>query len=169
MAPQRTPEDMIDLDDLDDEDEFPDDFGGVLQQIWEWPSKLEVHIKAGNRLYLGHGDWLKDTGSTDIIYYDFGQQKFVKEFTADEEAIVRYRRCGNRLILPGIDSTESWEFGNLYVHKASGWKKHRTIPRGLHVFDFAEYAGRWYVATGSNFGDLKTGNQSTPSHAKTGH
>jgi len=110
-----------------------------------------------DRLYLGHGDWHKDTGSTDVIYYDFGQQEFLKEFTVDEEAIVRYRRYGNRLFLPGTDSTESWEFGNLYVHEASGWKKHRTIPRGLHVFDFAEYAGRWYVATGSNFGDLKTG------------
>jgi hypothetical protein len=53
-----------------------------------------------------------------------------------------YRRYGNRLFLPGTYSTESWEFGNLYVHKASGWKKYRTIPRGLHVFDSAEYAGR---------------------------
>ena len=110
-----------------------------------------------DRLYLGHGDWFKDTGPTDVIYYDFAQQKFVNEYTVDEEAIVRYRRYGNRLYLPGADSTESWEFGNLYVHEGSGWKKHRTIPRGLHVFDFAEFADRWYVATGSNFGDSKTG------------
>jgi len=110
-----------------------------------------------DRLYLGHGDWFKDTGPTDVIYYDFAQQKFVKEYTVAEEAIIRYRRYGKRLYLPGADSTESWEFGNLYVHEGSGWKKHRTIPRGLHVFDFAEFAGRWYVATGSNFGDSKTG------------
>jgi len=110
-----------------------------------------------DRLYLGYGDWQKNTGSTDVIYYDFAQQEFVTEFTVDEEAIGRYRRYGHRLFLPGIDSTEGWEFGNLYVHAESGWKKHRTIPRGLHVFDFAEYAGRWYVATGSNFGNLKTG------------
>jgi len=110
-----------------------------------------------DRLYLGSGDWLKNTGPTDVIYYDFDQREFVKEFTVDEEAVVRYRQYGNRLFLPGSDSTESWEFGNLYVRGSSGWKKYRTIPRGLHVFDFAEYAGRWYVATGSNFGDLKTG------------
>jgi len=110
-----------------------------------------------DRLYLGHGDWFKDTGPTDVIYYDFGRKEFVKELAVDEQAIVRYRRYGSRLFLPGADSTESWEFGNLYVHEASGWKKYRTIPRGLHVFDFAEYAGRWYVATGSNFGDLNTG------------
>lgn len=110
-----------------------------------------------DRLYLGHGDWQKNTGPTDVIYYDFAQQEFVKEYTVDEEAIVRYRRYGNRLYLPGLDSTESWESGNLYVREASGWKKHRTIPRGLHVFDFAEFAGRWYVSTGSNFGDIRTG------------
>ena len=110
-----------------------------------------------NRLYLGHGDWFKNSGPTDVIYYDFAQKKFVNEFTVQDEAIARYRQFGNRLFLPGVDSTESWEFGNLYVHEESRWKKLRTVPRGLHVFDFAEHAGRWYVATGSNFGDLKTG------------
>ncbi len=34
-------------------DEIPDNFGGVFRQIWELPSKLTVHIKAGNRLYVG--------------------------------------------------------------------------------------------------------------------
>ncbi len=119
--------------------------------------KINELILFADRLYLGHGDWYKNTGPTDVIYYDFAQREFVKEFTVQEEAIVRYRRYGDRLFLPGADSTESWEFGSLYVHQAGAWKKHRTIPRGLHVFDFAQYAGRWYVATGSNFGDLKTG------------
>jgi len=110
-----------------------------------------------DRLYLGHGDWFKNTGPTDVIYYDFARREFIKEYTVDEEAIVRYRRYGNRLYLPGTDSKESWEFGSLYVHEASGWKKHRTIPRSVHVFDFAEFAGRWYVATGGYFGDAETG------------
>ncbi len=34
-------------------DEVPDNFEGVLRQLWELPSKLDVHIKAGNRLYVG--------------------------------------------------------------------------------------------------------------------
>jgi len=109
------------------------------------------------RLYLGHGDWHKNSGPTDVIYYDFAKKKFAKEHTVEEEAILRYRQYGKRLFLPGADTTESWEFGNLYVREASSWKKYRTIPRGLHVFDFAEYAGRWYVATGSYFNDIKKG------------
>jgi len=32
-------------------DEVPDSFGGVIRQIWELPSQLTLHIKAGNRLY----------------------------------------------------------------------------------------------------------------------
>ncbi|MBT6155602.1 MAG: hypothetical protein HOH82_13165, partial [Planctomycetaceae bacterium] len=109
------------------------------------------------RLYLGHGDWFKNSGPTDVISYDFSKQKFVKEHTVQDEAIHRYRQYGNRLFLPGTDATESWEFGNLYVHEASAWKKHRTIPRGLHVFDFAEYDGRWFVGTGSYFNDTRKG------------
>jgi len=109
------------------------------------------------RLYLGHGDWFKNSGPTDVISYDFTKKMFVKEHTVQDEAIHRYRHYGNRLFLPGTDATESWEFGNLYVFDASAWKKYRTIPKGLHVFDFAEYGGKWYVATGSFFNDIKKG------------
>jgi outer membrane protein assembly factor BamB len=34
-------------------DEVPDSFGGVFRQLWELPSTSTVHIKAGNRLYVG--------------------------------------------------------------------------------------------------------------------
>ncbi|MBN2476323.1 MAG: PQQ-binding-like beta-propeller repeat protein [Pirellulales bacterium] len=34
-------------------DEVPDTLGGVFRRLWELPSKLDVHIKAGNRLYAG--------------------------------------------------------------------------------------------------------------------
>jgi len=32
-------------------DQVPDNFGGVLRQLWELPSRLDVQIKAGRRLY----------------------------------------------------------------------------------------------------------------------
>ena len=34
-------------------DEVPDTIGGVFRQLWKLPSKLDVHIKAGSRLYAG--------------------------------------------------------------------------------------------------------------------
>jgi len=35
------------------DDEVPDNFGAVFRQLWELPSKLQVHVKAGSRLYVG--------------------------------------------------------------------------------------------------------------------
>ena len=35
------------------EDPYPDTLGGKFRQLWELPSKLHVHIKAGSRLYVG--------------------------------------------------------------------------------------------------------------------
>ncbi len=34
-------------------DRYPDNYGAVLRRLWRLPSKLDVHIKAGNRLYVG--------------------------------------------------------------------------------------------------------------------
>lgn len=34
-------------------DTYPDNYGGAIRTLWELPSKLTVHIKAGNRLYAG--------------------------------------------------------------------------------------------------------------------
>ena len=34
-------------------DELPDNFGGVFRRLWQLPSKLAVHIKAGKHLYVG--------------------------------------------------------------------------------------------------------------------
>ena len=35
------------------DDTHPDTLGGIFRQRWELPSKLNVHIKAGSRLYIG--------------------------------------------------------------------------------------------------------------------
>ncbi len=34
-------------------DEVPDNFMAVFNQLWELPSKLQLHVKAGSRLYAG--------------------------------------------------------------------------------------------------------------------
>ena len=35
------------------DDQVPDLYGGVFERLWELPSDLRVHIKAGKRLYVG--------------------------------------------------------------------------------------------------------------------
>ncbi|RKX68561.1 hypothetical protein DRP43_05440 [candidate division TA06 bacterium] len=103
------------------------------------------------KLYIGYGDYGVNTGPTDVIYYDFEKKDFISEFIVDEEAIVKYRVVDKRLVIPGIDATENWQFGNIYVLADTGWAKYRTITNGLHICDIVSFDEKWYVATGNLF------------------
>lgn len=111
---------------------------------------LELKAYDG-RLYIGHGDAGVNTGPTDIIAYDPAQGVFSTEFTVDDEGIYQYGIVDGKLAIPGVDATEDWDFGNIYVREPDGWVKHRTIPHGLHVFDLVQVKESWYVGTGSIF------------------
>lgn len=103
------------------------------------------------RLYIGYGDASVNTGPTDVIAYDPAQGVFSTEFTVDDEGIYQYCIIDGKLAIPGVDATEDWDFGNIYVREPDGWVKHRTIPQGLHVFDLIQLGESWYVGTGSIF------------------
>ena len=113
--------------------------------------KINELLLVKDRLYIGHGCFAANTGPTDIMYCDLSTGKFVTEGNVDDEAITKYRLLDGRLAIPGIDATEDWSFGNCYARGAAGWRKHRSIPKGLHVFDMVAYAGRWYAVTHTLF------------------
>jgi len=104
-----------------------------------------------NRLYIGHGDAMINTGPTDIIYYDLLSGDFITEFTIDDEAIKKYCVLDGKLALPGVDATENWDYGNIYLLDTDGWLKKRTIRNGLHVFDLVSFGGKWFASTGCYF------------------
>jgi len=112
-----------------------------------WPIRDLVFYK-GN-LYLGHGDAVVNTGATDVMYYDPKSKDFISEFTVDDEAIYYYQLVNNTLMIPGVDATEDWSFGNIYILSDTGWVKHRTIPTGIHVNDLAWYYEQLFASTGS--------------------
>ena len=75
-------------------------------------------------IYVGGGDWDENQGPVDIWSFavensNSGYQ-FQKEITVDEESIERFRTCSGRLVVPGIDATESWKYGNVYMKIAQG-------------------------------------------------
>jgi len=119
---------------------------------WDYqPDAWNVNVLKifDNKLYLGYGDATINTGPTDVIYYDLESKKFVKEFSVDDEGIYQYQVIDGKLVIPGVDATEEWDFGNLYVLEKSGWVKHRSITKGIHVFDAVSYKNKWYVGTGN--------------------
>ncbi|MFC1849417.1 5'-nucleotidase C-terminal domain-containing protein [candidate division CSSED10-310 bacterium] len=119
-------------------------------KVWEAWKVHELQLFEG-KLYIGYGDAVINTGPTDVIYYDLQSKEYKTEFTVDEEAISRYKVIDGKLIIPGIDATESWKLGNIYVRTASGWAKKRSVTHGLHVNDITSFKGEWFVSTGSFF------------------
>ncbi len=101
-----------------------------------------------NRIYIGSGDYWNNKGPVDI--WSLGPDGFLRECTVPDEMVYRFFEADGKLVVPGADPREDWSFGNLYVKDGGreqdhGWKKLRTIPKALHVFDFALLKGKWYV------------------------
>lgn len=111
-------------------------------------------------IYLGHGNSSNygpaiNAGPIDIIKYNPVSNKFIKEFTVDEEQIDIFKIINGKLYIPGHDSRDSWEFGNFYSLNSGKWNKIRTVPEAIHMYDITDYNGKLYAATGSDgFGEV---------------
>ncbi len=131
---------------------FPNDDVRHCQARSIW----DLHLYQG-RIYTGCGDWQGNQGPVDI--WSFGPSEdsqskitFTREFTADDESVDILCSYEGRLLVPGADPKESWEFGNLYIKESDQWRKARTIPNGIHAFDAAYFHGKLYVTTGTERG-----------------
>ncbi len=98
-----------------------------------------------NRLYIGQGDAVLNTGPTDVVYYDFTQKKFFSEFTVDEEAIYRYQEIDGRLTIPGVKSADNNRFGRFYIRTDTGWIKIQTIPNSIHINSLVRFQNRLFA------------------------
>lgn len=118
-------------------------------------SVWDLHNFSG-RIYIGGGDWINNQGPVSVWSFarDNSRSKyqFQKEVTVDDESVDRFRTCAGRLFVPGIDATESWNFGNIYIKENGEWRKHRTIPSAVHVFDAACFAQKLYVTADTELG-----------------
>jgi hypothetical protein len=111
----------------------------------------------GGRIYIGIGNRdnfgpAPNAGPVDIWYFDPSTSRLVKDWTAPDEQVEIFRVIDGQLVVPGNDPMESWELGNFYRLEQDGWKKYRTLPKGIHNFDMIKFDGVLYAALGTESG-----------------
>ncbi len=110
---------------------FPDDSGQAYSRnIWD------MSLYEG-RIYIGHGDWIRNTGPVEVYSFAPGQDDFTLEYVADEETVTSLLTLDGKLVIPGNDPREGWDLGNFHVKEKGKWRKVRTLPNGVHCFQMA--------------------------------
>lgn len=112
---------------------------------WEHARAVHDMQVFGGALYLAHGSAQSNPGSIDIWYWSRGYERFVNQFSTDEEEISHLAVRENTLLVPGKDATEGWDFGNLYQNNGLGWAKLRTLERAIHVESVHSEDGMLYA------------------------
>ncbi len=119
--------------------------GHVAKCVWD--------LKVWNGvLYVGSGDYDSNTGPTDIFCYNIKKKQWSSAGEIKEEAVTRFEVVGNDLIIPGVDSTESWDLGSYYKLENNEWKQHRILPHAVHTFDIVRYNENLMVGIGGDRG-----------------
>ncbi len=146
----------------------------------DFPSLSPEHNYARNswdlqlyndRIYLGCGDYTDQTGQigpVNIWSFD-DTETFAVDTTVDEQQVARFHVYDNKLYVPGIDATESWDFGNLYINELGTWTKLRTIPQGVHVWDVALFEGKLYATAHGNGESLHVSSDGGQSWSQVAH
>ena len=112
------------------------------------------------RVYIGSGDLVYNRGPVQVWSFteSGGAVDFQKEILVDEEEVARFRVSGGKLLIPGLDSKESWDWGNFYYKENGAWTKKRTVPNGLHVWDVAVLGDELFasVTTQAGYSTLRS-------------
>ena len=122
--------------------------GTYSRNVWDMQLfNGKIYIGQGNASNAGID---QNAGPVPITSFDPVTATFATELIADEEQIDTFKILNGKLTAPGLDSRESWELGNYYTLEPTGWSKHRTITRGIHVFDMEYFNGIYFAGLGSD-------------------
>lgn len=127
----------------------------VAQQTINPTTKFAAHAGLNNYFTIGN-DPANENGSIVVHVAENGTITF--EHALDEQgASTNLATDGTNIFVPGVDPTESWDFGNLYVRDNLGaWSKKRNLTNVIHSFGSTYNAGTLYIATGGHTGDEST-------------
>ena len=117
--------------------------GSVANKVWD------IRVWNG-KVYRAAGDYDKNTGKTMIAAYDIANRTWDTSFSASDNAIHGFEVIGGKLVAPGVDATESWDYGNYYVLGDDGkWQKIRNLPNGVHCFDMIQCGDKVFAGLGT--------------------
>ncbi len=115
-----------------------------------WDMQLyngKIYIGAGNSSNIGPSI---NSGRVSVFSLNPITDKISFEYKVAEEQVNIFKVYDDILYIPGHDSTQKWEYGNFYTKYNGTWKKYRTIPNALHVYDLVKKDRTIYVALGLN-------------------
>ena len=103
------------------------------------------------KIYLGGGSTVSNAGPINVWAYDSNSQKFVREYTVDEEAIEHYRVFDDRLYIPAADPTQG-DRNKFYRKETDGqWQKYVSpVVKLAHVRDLIKTNDDDILMVGNN-------------------
>jgi len=108
-----------------------------------------------NKIYIGSGDFLANTGPVPISAYDTQTSQFVTEpvlnsnegTSVDEEQINEFDVVNNQIYIPGTDPRDS--NGEFYRLEPTGWTKYPTINNAVHDWSMSAFNNQLFIAINS--------------------
>ena len=150
VFPNFVPQDKV------NEVEF-DNLGIPLQQYYPEgiPGRTAWDVEVYNdKLFVASGDYDKNIGPVHMVHYDFSEKQWIEGGTVADEQIESFYPIHDKLMAPGSDPRQDWDFGNIYIFEDGQWITKRTIPGGIHQLDMMEYDGQIFVGLGVLPGQL---------------
>ena len=88
------------------------------------------------------------------MVYDPNINEWSISGTLPDEAVKRFLILDDKLVAPGTDPRDDWNYGSYYVFDNDSWETVRTIPNGIHNFDMLEFDGYLFAAIDVNPGSI---------------
>ena len=103
----------------------------------------------GGKLYVGGGDYDKNTGPVYVLSYDLKNGSWeCSEEAIEDEQIKRFEVINGELAILGTDPKGDWSLGNYYVLRDGTWETVRAIPDGVHCYDYEKFDGAGFFGLG---------------------
>lgn len=100
-----------------------------------------------DKIFMGLGDWNKNTGPVKVLYYDTKTGKIGTSGTIDDEAIGAFKIIDGKLYTTGRDPRNGWGYGSYYIYnrESNSWEKHMFNNGWIHVFDIEKYNEKLFM------------------------